>query len=129
MPLKRASCQSSKSLEGFYKDVAASEDSISSGVGRGMLELLPLLYEFCASFEVWGLTSHYHLWLLASDSPSSRWLVSITSFAVGYQIQYRMPETDAPWPDALVEGHSVDAAEACRLILIAMKRSGGWVAT
>jgi len=44
----------------------------------------------------------------------------------GYQIRYQMKETDAPWPEAFVEGIAADEAAACRLILIAMKRSGGW---
>src|ERR1700680_2823923 len=43
MPIKRASCQRSESLEGFYEDLAASTDSVSSSIGRQMLELLPML--------------------------------------------------------------------------------------
>ena len=126
MPLKRVSCQSSKSLEEFYGEMEASKDSVSASTGLGMLDLLPMLTEFCKPLEVWGLTSLSHLWLLPSDAPS-QWLVSITSFAVGYRIQYRMTDAEAPWRDAFVEGHAIDAAEACRLILIAIKRSGGWV--
>jgi len=45
---------------------------------------------------------------------------------VGYRISYRMPEQQAPWPDAMVEGHANDEANACRLISIAMQASGGW---
>jgi hypothetical protein len=37
-----------------------------------------------------------------------------------------MMAADAPWPDAFVEGKAPDEAEACKLILIAMKNSGGW---
>jgi len=127
MPIKRASCQRSKSLEGFYEDVAASTDSVCSSIGRQKLELLPMLAEVCEPFAVWGLTSHYHLWLLAVDEPSTSWLVSISAFpGLGYRIQYRMAVSDAPWPEALVEGMAADEADACRLVLIAMKRSGGW---
>jgi hypothetical protein len=116
-----------KEEEGFYEDVAASTDSVSSSIGRQMLELLPMLAEVCAPFGVWGLTSHYNLWLLAADEPSAAWLVSISAFpGLGYRIQYRMAAADAPWPEALVEGMAVDEADACRLVLIAMKRSGGW---
>lgn len=127
MPLKRASCQPSATLEGFYEELAASTDSVSSGSGKQMLSLLPMLTETCADINVWGLTSHAHLWLLASDNWTTPWLVSVTAFSgVGYRVQYRMPAADAPWPEALVEGTAPDEAAACRLILIAMKRSGGW---
>ena len=127
MPIKRASCQPSKSLEAFYEDLAASTDSVTSSIGRQMLVLLPMLAEVCAPFEVWGLTSHESLWLLAADDPSSAWLVSVTALpGQGYYIHYRMAEIDAPWSHALVQGRAPDEADACRLVLIAMKRSRGW---
>jgi hypothetical protein len=127
MPIRRASCQQHGTLEGFYQALADSSDSVSSSGGRQMLSLLPLLSDVCATFNVWGLTSHETLWLLPSDDPSSPWLVSVIGFAgQGYHIRYKMAEADAPWPEALVEGTAPDEAAACRLILIAMKRSGGW---
>jgi hypothetical protein len=68
-----------------------------------------------------------NLWLLSIDDASSAWFVSITALpGQGYCIRYRMAEADAPWPEAFVEGIAADEADACRLILIAMKRSGGW---
>jgi len=44
----------------------------------------------------------------------------------GYEIRYKMIAAGAPSPDAFVEGKAPDEAEACKLILIAMKNSGGW---
>lgn len=92
-----------------------------------MLSLLPVLSELCDSYEVWGLTSLCHLWLLAEDDWRSPWLVRISAFpGEEYRISYRMPEADAPWPGALVEGMASDRLTACQYILIGMKRSGGW---
>jgi hypothetical protein len=127
MPLRRASCQPSASLETFYGKMAASSDNVSIGVGKKMLSLLPLLSEKFADLNVWGLTSLAHLWLLAADDYKSPWLVSVTALTgTGYKIRYRMAEADAPWAKAFVEGTAKDEAEACELILIAMRRSGGW---
>jgi hypothetical protein len=127
VPIRRASCQPSASLEGFYQALAASSDSVSSSIGRQMLSLLPLLSDICVAFNVWGLTSHAHLWLLPSDDPSAPWLVAVMAFpGQGYQIRYKMTEADAPWPEAFVEGTAPDEAAACGLILTAIKRSGGW---
>jgi hypothetical protein len=127
MPLKRASCQHSASLETFYKEFAASDEAFSKSMGEQMLSLLPMLSQACAPFDVWGLTSMHHLWLLAADDWRSSWLVCVTALpAEGYRIQYRMPQADAPWPNAFIQGIAPDEATACRRILIAMKRSGGW---
>jgi len=127
MPLRRASRQPSATLEGFYKNLASSTDSISSSVGAQMLSLLPILGELCGPFDVWGLTSHAHLWLLASDDWRSPWLVCITAIPnEGYRIQYRAADTDAPWPEATGEDVASDEATACRLVLRAMGHSGGW---
>ena len=126
MPIKRASCQRSKSLEGFYEDVAASTDSVCSSIGRQMLELLPMLAEVCEPFAVWGLTSHYHLWLLAVDEPSTSWLVSISAFpGLGYRIQYRMAVLMLHGPKRLWRGWRL-MKQMRADSFIAMKRSGGW---
>jgi hypothetical protein len=127
MPLPRASCQPSATLEGFYQKLASSPDSGSSSTGAQMLSLLPRLAEICAPFHVWGLTSLYHLWLLAADDGRSPWLVCITATpSEGYRIEYRTVGADAPWPKATVEGVASDEATACRLVLSAMSHSGGW---
>lgn len=127
MPLKRASCQESTTLEGFYQKLAASDDSVTAAVGNEMSSLLPVLSESFRSIDVWGLTSLYHLWLLAADDWRSPWFVRISAYpGHEYRISYRMAEVDAPWPDALVEGLASDTQTACEFVLIAMKRSGGW---
>ena len=64
MPLTRASCQQSASLEDFYEKMAASTNIISSGTGKQMLSLLRMLSDLCVDLNVWGLTSLAHLWLL-----------------------------------------------------------------
>ena len=127
MPLKRESSQNTRTLEGFYEDLAASSDDVSRSIGLQMLRLLPMLREACGNRAVWGLTSLTHLWLLAVDDWRSRWLVRITAFpGNGFRVSFRMPDADAPWPDAMVDGEARDERHACELTLIAMRESGGW---
>ena len=127
MPLPRASCQPSATLEGFYQKLASSSHSWESRAGALMLSLLPRLAEVCAPFHVWGLTSLHRLVLLAADDWRSPWLVYITAIPDdGYRIEYRNVDADAPRPKTIVEGVGSDAATACRLVLSAMSHSGGW---
>jgi hypothetical protein len=89
-----------------------------------MLPLLKMLSDACADFQVWGLTSHTDLWLLPSEDRYSPCLVQVIADPCGeYRVRYKMKASDAPWPDAFVEGRVPDEPAACRLILIAMKQS------
>jgi hypothetical protein len=105
-------------------------DSVSASIGKMMLDLLPPLAEACEPYKVWGLTSLAHLWLLPTDDWKAPRLVCITAMPEqGYRIQYRLPSQEAPWLDATVEGRAQDEATACRMVLIAMERSKGWLAS
>jgi hypothetical protein len=127
MPLARATSQSQETIESFYRDLAGSPDSVTSSIGRQMLDLLPMLADTCGSRAVWGLTSLYHLWLLAQDDWRSPWLVCVTANpGEGFRVRYRLPAARAPWPDALVEGDARDEAHACQLVAIAIEECGGW---
>jgi hypothetical protein len=127
MPLRRASSQRATTLEGFYQELASSTDNVTSSIGAQMLSLLPMLTEVCVPFNVWGLTSLAHLWLLAADDWRSPWLVCVTAIpSEGYRIQYKTVEGDASRSEARVEGVAPDETTACRLILSAMRRSRGW---
>jgi hypothetical protein len=127
MALNKASIQNKKSLEEFYGNLRASEDSVSSSIGACMLDFLPLLRDLCDEVNAWALTSLMRLWLLPSDDIAAPWLVSVQPMpSQGFQITYRFTAPDAPWPDALVQGVAIDEADACRMVRIAMERSGGW---
>lgn len=102
--------------------------AFTSTLAQRMLPLLRMLSEVCNDKQVWGLTSHTDLWLVASEDEYSPWLVQVSADVVrGYCVRYEMKAPDAPWPDAFVEGKAPDEATACKLILIAMKNSGGWL--
>jgi hypothetical protein len=126
MTIKRATIQPGPSLETSYEELAAST-GVASICAKHMLPLLKMLSVVCADFQVWGLTSCTDLWLLASEEESSPWLVQVIADPCGeYRVRYKMKASDAPWPDAFVEAKAPDEAATCKLILIAMKNSGGW---
>jgi hypothetical protein len=127
VPLVRATCQGPETIETFYRELAASQDRITSAIGAGMLRLLPGLVDTCATHKVWGLTSHFDLWLLAADDYTSRWLVFVIAHPAGsYEVRYAMTEADQPWPDALVAGSTMEPGEALSMIRVAMRRCGAW---
>ena len=78
--------------------------------------------------RAWGLTSHYSLWLLASNTFHSPWYVNFIAIApTSYRVEYRMPaNASPPWPNALVRGEARSEAQAVEMILVAMDRSEGW---
>jgi hypothetical protein len=125
--LRRATCQAHGSLVDFYSALAAAPDSVSATIGRGMLELLPLLPKVLGSRPVWGLTSLSALWLLPSDDYMAVWAVGIQAVpGEGYRIQYLLPSISAPWPNACVQGLALDAATAAAFVEIAIRESKAW---
>jgi hypothetical protein len=100
---------------------------MTADIGRAMVDILPDLHEMSRTRDVWGLTSHYHLWLLAADDYKSRWLVEIIGYSGEYVIGFRLPEADEPWPNAVVRGTARTKTDALEMIETAMVRSGGWL--
>lgn len=109
------------SLEQFYEEVAAHDHPVNKAIGAGMLALIGRLRALEHSRQAWGLTSHYHLVLLAKDTYRSPWYVTICVAGENrFEIVVRPREGDG---DRLEAG-SLD--EAVSVIVDAMDRSGGW---
>ncbi len=127
MPICRASEQTRNTLRGHYEGLASGDHPEAAEAGRLMLQLIGRMEDSFREMPVWGLTSHYHLKLLAADDSGTPWLVSISPPKAGaFCIDYQVPAAEAPWPEARVQGeaHGVDAA--LEMIRTAMRRSGGW---
>lgn len=93
-----------------------------------MLALISRLRVLEDARIVYGLTSHYHLYLLAQDTAQSSCLVSvIAGDKQHYYIEYLIPESIAPWPKAWVRGEAHSEDDAVSMILIAMEKSEGWL--
>jgi len=127
MPFRRASCQKSKSLRAFYEEVAADSHVVVGEAGRLMTELVDDLEQAFRDIPVWGLTSHFHLMLLAADDSATPWFVSVTPPVGGsFTIDYLLPEFEAPWPNARVTGEAKSVKAAVEMVLLAIEKSRGW---
>ncbi|MDX2111882.1 MAG: hypothetical protein SFY80_16760 [Verrucomicrobiota bacterium] len=126
MHLVRCHDQKSKTLDEFYKEIS-EHDRVDREIGMAMLSLLARLRALPDGRDVWGLTSHYRLCLLATDSSETPWFVTVVALNErNYFLEYLMPERLAPWPHAYVRGEALSEDDAVRMILIGMERSEGW---
>jgi hypothetical protein len=127
MTLRRASCQSAGTVEAFYQRLAESTHDDTAVLGRAMVTFLAHLAPLFEGRDIWGLTSHYHLVLLAEDDYRSAWLVRVIAQpGLGYEIRYRWSDGDAPWNEAQVSGFAATVEDAVRMVGVAMTRSRGW---
>lgn len=127
MYLSRCRDQKSRTLDEFYTDASEADHPVSRAGGKAMLSLIARLRAHPYPRRLYGLTSHYHLCLLAEDTSRSPWLVRfIAQDMHNYWIEYLMPAANAPWPNAYVQGMARSEDEAVRMILTAMEKSEGW---
>ena len=128
MFLDRCSEQSRQTLDEFYASIRDGYGGVYAG--KTMLSLIAALRKHPDPRRVRGLTSHYHLGFLAADAASDVaypilvWVVA--SDPHNYSIEYRLPDEEAPWPDAYVKGTAQSEEEAIRMILLGMDKSKGW---
>lgn len=118
-------CKDQKgSIEEFYQRLAAHSES-----REGAAAMLALIAKLRASSPadrmVWCLTSLHRLCLLSSGS-ATWWVIVAAADESDFLIEYRLPDSAAPWPDAYVRGEAKSVEEALRMTLIGMENSEGW---
>ena len=91
-----------------------------------MLELLEQLEAAFVNQNVWAMTSMLNLLLQTTDRENGPWPVKIALGYDSFLIDYRMPESEAPWPDARVTGEAWDVSSAVEMTIVAMNKSGSW---
>ena len=127
MKLIHCQDQKSKTLDEFFLDVSQQDHPVSRENGKTMLDLLARLRALPDAHQVYGLTSHHRLCLLASDSWQAPWFVIINALGKQtYYVEYLMPKHTAPWPHAYVRGEASSEDDAVKMIVTAMERSEGW---
>jgi len=127
MTLRRASWQGPAALDDEYRAFEKLPNKNLAGAGTQMLRLLPLLYEACSGLDVWGITSHERLCLIATDAHDAPWLVVIEPVPGDeYEIRFRLPDSEAPWDHAMVWGRATNPEDACRMVRTGIERSRGW---
>ena len=127
MHITRCHEQKSKTLDEFYSEIGEHDGAVDREIGRTMLHLLARLRALPDDHQVWGLTSHYRLCLLAQNSSTAPWFVIVAALdARNYYVEYLMPESVSPWPNAYVRGEARSEDQAVQMILTAMAKSEGW---
>jgi hypothetical protein len=127
MQLERCSDQKTRSLDAFYGEISRSDHQVSAEIGRTMIELIAALRSNPDPRQAWGLTSHYSLSLRSKDTYTSPSFVIVSVLnQKNYFIEYRIPDSGAPWPGAYMKGEAHSLEDAIRMILIAMNNSEGW---
>jgi hypothetical protein len=127
MRLTRCKDQKSQSLEEFYGELVRQDGYVGREGGKGMLDLIARLQSLPDGRQVFGLTSHARLVLLAEDTYTSPWFIIIAALDKrNYFVEFLMPESAAPWPRAYVRGEGRSEDEAIQMIETAMERCKGW---
>lgn len=122
MQLNRCSDQTRQTLDEFYASMTEPK-----GAGEAMLSLIQRLRALSNPRKLYGLTSRGNLILLSSDSYQSPWHVKFIALdRRNYFIEYLIPESLAPWPNAYIKGEARSEDEALKMILIAIEKSAGW---
>ena len=127
MHLTSCQDQKSKTLEEFFTEIREQENAVCREGGKAMLSIIARLRALPDERQLYGLTSHHRLCLLAQDTYRSPWLVIVSALdSRNYYIEYLMPEHVAPWPHAYVKGEAQSEDHAVQMIVTAIERSEGW---
>lgn len=119
--------QHPQSLEEFYGKLARNDKYVAREGAKAILSVIERMRSMPDDRSAFGLTSHARLVLLAEDTYLSPWYVIVAALdSQNWFIEFRMPESSAPWPGAYVRGECRTLDDAVRMIATAMERSGGW---
>ena len=126
MPLTRCIGQSNKTLEAFYKEWAASDEVLSSDIGKTMLRIIEEINNVFVATDMFGSTSLAHLLLYPTATMETAWYLSIIANPREYYIEYKMPKDEQPWENATVKGIAQSLDEFMKYLIMAMTKCGGW---
>ena len=127
MKLTKCRDQNKQTLEEFYTELSQHENVACRESGKAILDLLPRLHVLQNQYQVFGLTSHLRLCLLAQDSYQSPAYVIISALDKrNFSVEYLLPSHACPWPRAYVRGEACSEDDAVQMIEIAIQNSEGW---
>lgn len=126
MPIIRINSQPHDSLEGFYKELAKSDDVTSSQIGKTMIRWIERIEKKLPDAKIYGLTSHMQLILMPGETYREDWAVKLIGMDNHYSVQYLMPRKDSPWLNAYMTGEFTDFDEAVAMSVRAIQLCGLW---
>lgn len=125
MNLIRCTKQGRQSFEDYFREYYSRSDPSGLLYGK-MKSLLFELRKLPFEKRAYCLTSHTCLRFVSRDDPVSTSWASVRAEPLGFHVEYRVPDTDAPWPSAHMSGEFESPQVAAEAILLGLKRSGGW---
>ena len=126
MPIIRSKSQPHDSLEGFYEELATSDDKYSSQIDKTMIKWIERIESTLPDATIYGLTSLMHLILMPGETAEEDWAVKLIGRDNYYTVQYLMPKKDAPWLNAYVTGEFSDFDEALAMSVRAIQLCELW---
>lgn len=126
MPIIPSKSQTHDSLEGFYNELARSDDTSSSQIGKTMIRWIKRIEKKLPDAKMYGLTSHMHLILMPGETYKDDWAVKLIGMDHHYTVQYLMPRKDSPWLNAYVTGDFTDFDEAVAMSVRAIQLCELW---
>ena len=126
MPIIPSKSQTHDSLGGFYEELANSDDTTSSQIGKTMIKWIERIEKKLPDAKIYGLTSHMHLILMPGETYREDWAVKLIGMDNHYTVQYLMPRKDSPWLNAYVTGEFTDFDEAVAMSVRAIQLCELW---
>ena len=126
MPIVRSKSQSHDSIEGFYEELARSDEATSRQIGRPMLKWIERIEKKLPEANIYALSSHAHLVLMPGETYKEDWAVKLIGMNNHYTVQYLMPRKDSPWLNAYVTGEFTDFDEAVAMSVRAIQLCELW---
>ena len=92
----------------------------------GMLQVMHLLRQTPWNGIVYGLTSHAALVLTNEPRDGFRWVTIDPWGRPGYEVRYRLPESEAPWGGTQCGGIADTPERAVEMAVIGMRLCRAW---
>ncbi len=118
--------QSTNGLKEFYLEASKDDDFTTKEIGKAMLMWIEGIEQALPELQIWGLTSHYKLVLMATETYHGDWSVIIIGQKGNYRVDYLIPKENAPWENAYVTGETTNFEEALKMTLTGIEKCGAW---
>ena len=126
MAINNSKSQPNKSLIEFYSEAATDSDFITSEIGKTMIKWIQEIERKLPDLQIWGLTSHYRLVLMATETHTGDWSVILIGQEGHYRVDYLIPLDEAPWENAYITGETTTFDKAMEMTLVGIEKSGAW---
>lgn len=92
-----------------------------------MLSVIEMINKTFSVTEIYGLTSHAHLLLMATDNSKAEYFVAIIANEDDeFHLEYSVPKFPQRWRNPILKVATKSLNEFNQAIIVAMSKSNGW---